>query len=692
MSKKKVPPKRAAEKAAPASLRKDAEQALLRRYVPAALVIDSNLLVVHFHGDTTPYLALASGPPVFDVLKMVRAEFRVALRGAISKAKKEGVAISSETIHFRHNDQAGSARLEVCPLGKLLGQKQHFLVVFKDAPRTTRRSKAATASRLEQELTNTREFLRTLIAEHEAVQEEMRAAGEESLANNEELQTANEELETAKEELQSSNEELTTLNEELRQRNDELEILGNDLSNLLVGVQIPVLVLDRRLHIRRFTPLAGKLLSLVESDMGRPFRDLTSTLSLRDWDACFLEVLDHARTVEREVKDRHGYWFSLRLHPYRTRDNRIDGVILVLLDIDLIKRPLMAEARESRDYANVLLESSGQAVIAFGSDERIVLINSGVEKMFGYRRDEIIGQAMGLLFSEGARQHTGRRLREFFAAPKNLAAGQVLDLEGRRQDGAIFPAEVSLSMVERTEDKLAVAFVADITERRRLEALSELYRGQIGALAAQLITAQEEERRRVSRELHDGLCQRLASLALDVDGLAGQITPVSARTRLRTLQTRVIKASEEARHIAYELHPSVLDDLGLVISLKALCDEFSKTESITVRFKSSKLPDSVPQEIASGLYRIAQESLQNIAKHSKAKHVSVELAVPDHSIRLSIKDDGVGFDLLTVRGKGGLGMVSMGERARMMGGKLSMESRPGQGAEIAVRVPMEWVK
>src|SRR6185295_11150557 len=271
------------------------------------------------------------------------------------------------------------------------------------------------------------------------------------------------------------------------------------------------------------------------------------------------------------------------------------------------------------------------------------------EKMFGYRRDEIIGQPIGMLFTESAGQHPAWRAREFFDAPASRPAGLVLNLDARRRDGVTFPVEVSLSMVERTEDKLAVAFVADITERRRLEALSELYRGQIGALAAQLITAQEEERRRVSRELHDGLCQRLASLALDVDGLAGEITPVSARTRLRTLQTRVIKASEEARHIAYELHPSVLDDLGLVISLKALCDEFSKTQSIGVRFKANKVPDSVPQEIASGLYRIAQESLQNVAKHSKANHVSVEVAVPDHSIRLSIKDDGVGLDPLAVR-------------------------------------------
>jgi two-component system, chemotaxis family, CheB/CheR fusion protein len=678
-------------------LQREIQQVLLRRYAPAALVVDSDLNVVHFQGDTARYLVLAGGPPVFHVLKMVRPEFLAELRGALAKAAKGAITVASEVITIEHNGQAGMARVEVSPLRRPAGENPNLLVVFREItprglprPRGARTASRQQDSQLGRELASTQEYLRSLIAEHEAVQEEMKAAGEESLSNNEELQCANEELETAKEELQASNQELTTLNDELRRRNAELDVLGSDLANLLVGVQIPVLVLDGRLHIRRFTPLAGKLLNLIESDVGRPFRDIAASLSLRDWDACFLEVINHARTVEREVKDRHGYWYALRLHPYRTRDNRIDGVIVVLLDIDLIKRPLLEEARASRDYASVLLESSGQAVIAVGLDERIVLINTGVEKMFGYRRDEIVGQPLRLLLPESARQHPSQHLREFLDASANQPEGLGLSLDACRKDGSLFPVEVNLSMIQRTERRLAVAFVADITERRRLEKMSEIYRAQIGALAAQLITAQEEERRRVSRELHDGLCQRLASLALDVDGLATQITPAAARTRLRALQTRVIQASEEARHIAYELHPSMLDDLGLVISLKALCDEFSKTETIAVRFTASKLPDSVPQEVASGLYRIAQESLQNVAKHSRAKHVAVELTVPERSIRLSIKDDGVGFDPVTVKGKGGLGMVGMGERARMMRGRLSMESRPGHGAEIAVRVPMEW--
>ncbi len=232
--------------------------------------------------------------------------------------------------------------------------------------------------------------------------------------------------------------------------------------------------------------------------------------------------------------------------------------------------------------------------------------------------------------------------------------------------------------------------MTDITERRRLEKLSETYRAEIRALAAQLITAQEEERRRVSRELHDSLCQKLASLAFDVENLAVALpSPAATRNRLRTLRERAIKVSEEARHIAYELHPSVLDDLGLVVSLKALCDEFSKAEKIRVAFTAGELPDLISQQVASGLYRITQESLQNVAKHAKAKHLSVRLGVRDESLVLSFEDDGIGFAPQAVKGKGGLGLVSIGERTRILGGTLSIDSKPGSGTRISVRVPLQ---
>ena len=648
---------------------KQAEQLLLQRYAPPAVLIDSDCRILHVQGDIGPYLVLPSGPPTIQLLKMLRPQFVLDARRALSKAQRNASGVvSTEVIQFEQGGRPGAARLEVSSLRKGDGGKPDFLIAFKSVspaeppgpPSRTKGQKKKDAS-LERELAATREYLNSLIAEHETAEEEMKAAHEEILSSTEELQSTNEELETAKEELQSSNEELLTLNEELLHRNLDLSVLTNDLNNILVGVDIPVVVLDSSLHIRRFTPMAGKLLRLFETDAGRAFGDVASSaLEVSDWDALFADVITHARPLEREVKDKHGRWLSLRIRPYHTGDNKIDGVIVILLDTDIIKR----ELEESRDYARMLLESAKQAIVAADADGKIVLVNGATEKMFGYRRADLLGKPLGLLVPA--------------------------ELEGRRYDGSRFPLEVNLSAIDQSGVKLTVAFMTDITERQRLEALSETYRAEVRALAAQLITAQEEERRRVSRELHDSLCQKLASLALDVENLAVALPPpATTRARLQDLSARTIKVSEEARHIAYELHPSVLDDLGLVVSLKALCDEFSKAEKMRVDFSASKLPDLIPQKIASGLYRIAQESLRNVAKHAKAEHLSVSLAVQDRGLVLSLEDDGVGFVPLSVKGKGGLGLVSIGERARILGGTVSIASKPGEGSLISVSVPLE---
>lgn len=349
-----------------ADFQQQAEQILLQRYSPSALVIDSDLRVLHFQGDIGPYLALPTGPPTVHLLKMLRPEFVVALRSTISQVKKEAATVAAAPVHFERHGRTSAVRMEVSPLGGGSGGKPDFLVVFQEMmPEPLRRAKTLKEdkrdkeSRLGRELKAAREYLGNLAAEHETAQEEMKAAHEEILSSNEELQSTNEELETAKEELQSSNEELLTLNEELLHRNLDLGVLTNDLNNLLVGVDIPVVVLDGSLHIRRFTPNAGKLLNLLEADVGRPFSDIASALDVSDWDSLFAEVTRDVHTLEREVKDKSGRWHSLRIQPYRTSDNKIDGVIVVLLDTDVINR----ELKESRDYAGVLLESAAQGVI-----------------------------------------------------------------------------------------------------------------------------------------------------------------------------------------------------------------------------------------------------------------------------------------------------------------------------------------
>jgi signal transduction histidine kinase len=228
----------------------------------------------------------------------------------------------------------------------------------------------------------------------------------------------------------------------------------------------------------------------------------------------------------------------------------------------------------------------------------------------------------------------------------------------------------------------------DISEKKRLEKVAEANHKEIRALAASLLTAQEEERRRVSRELHDQICQQLASLAIDLGGLATEAPAKFLQDRLKTLQARVVKASEEARHIAYQLHPSVLDDLGLVASLRALCKEFSEREGIAVELDSGVPPGQMPREIISCIYRITQESLQNVAKHSSAKHVTVALSLKKGRVLLSVEDDGVGFDVKEVKDRGGLGLVGMEERARLVDGTLSVEAEPGHGARISLAIPL----
>ena len=233
-----------------------------------------------------------------------------------------------------------------------------------------------------------------------------------------------------------------------------------------------------------------------------------------------------------------------------------------------------------------------------------------------------------------------------------------------------------------------VGSVHDITERKRAAADLATSRDEIRAHAARLVTAQEDERRRLSIEVHDQICQDLASIAIELGGCAAKPPRrEDVASRLRALQARVVKAATEAGHIAYQLHPSVLDHLGLPSALRELCNQFAdRAPTISLEFTSGTLPPSVPREVAACLYRIAQESLQNTARHSRAKHSSVALTWQDGTIVLLITDDGVGFDPQVARANGGLGIIGMEERARSVNGKLTIEAEAGSGTRIAFDV------
>jgi signal transduction histidine kinase len=230
----------------------------------------------------------------------------------------------------------------------------------------------------------------------------------------------------------------------------------------------------------------------------------------------------------------------------------------------------------------------------------------------------------------------------------------------------------------------------DITERRRAELALQESRQELRALAARLINAEEEERKRISRELHDDLSQRLAMLALDTASLV--LTPPPSveeiKEPLRNIKDRVVQMSESVRQIAHQLHPSILEDLGLNSALSELCDEFSKRTGIVATCEQETPPEAMPMEVASCLYRVAQEALHNVSKHARARRVRLTIRGSSEGVRLDIHDDGVGFDLKAGRRQHGIGIVSMKERVRLVQGKFSIYSRPGQGTEVTVFVPL----
>ncbi len=245
-----------------------------------------------------------------------------------------------------------------------------------------------------------------------------------------------------------------------------------------------------------------------------------------------------------------------------------------------------------------------------------------------------------------------------------------------------------------TEKLAAVneSLVAEVSERMRTAQSLEASRWDPRQLASQLLCVQEEERRRISRDLHDDFNQRLALLAVDIEALERQLSTASIGTvrAVRAIQDRVIELSEDVRHLAHQLHPSILDDLGLSIALQRLVDDFTARTGVKGLFIDHDTPKPIPQEVATCLYRVAQESLGNISRHAKAKQVRIELVRLRSGLQLTVSDDGVGFDTnRSLHEQGGLGLLSMKERVALVDGILDVQSAKGRGTRVCAWVPFE---
>jgi two-component system CheB/CheR fusion protein len=326
-----------------------ADRIMLGAYAPAAVVVDHELHVQQFRGRTEAYLEHRPGPATLNLLQIVRPNLAADLRNVIRRCIKSGKARRKERSLIKHDARTREINIQVVPFKVAASSKPWLLVIFDETTRGAVPGRALqllgkTASQrevaeLRRELESNKESLQAIIEEHEATNEELNSANEEIESSNEELQSTNEELETAKEELQSTNEELTTLNEELSNRNLEMMQMNSDLRNLLASIQLPIVMVDNDLVVRRVTPAARNAFNILQTDIGRPISDLRPNVDIANLEDLLHEVIESLAMRECRVSDKEGRQYSLRVRPYRTTDNKIDGAVITLVDINGKEEP-----------------------------------------------------------------------------------------------------------------------------------------------------------------------------------------------------------------------------------------------------------------------------------------------------------------------------------------------------------------
>ena len=402
-----------------------------------------------------------------------------------------------------------------------------------------------------------------------------------------------------------------------------------------------------------------------------------------------------------------------------------------------LARDAEASLRESEAHTRRIVAMALDGFIGMDAAGIITEWNVQAEQMFGWPRQEAIGRGLSnTLIPAQYREAHERGLRHFLATGEGPIMNTRIEITGWHRNGREIPIELAISpalgqggvysfsafvrdisrrkLAEeqsrtyqeelqqlnealdkrvqiRTQELAAVneSLVAEVAERMQTEVSLENSRQALQKLALQLLRVQEDERRRISRDLHDDINQRLALLAMDIEAIEQQLSfsPDHVGRAVQAIQGRVAELSDVVRHLAYQLHPSILDDLGLPIALQRLVDEFTTRSRIQVSFGHENIPSMIPQEIATCLYRVAQESLSNVARHAAASQVDLKLTRSRCGLTVTITDNGVGFDSEQPRhGPHGLGLLSMKERVALVHGELHVMSTVGKGTRVQVVV------
>lgn len=703
---------RAAEQLGPADL----HQRVLEQYAPPSVLVNESHTILHMSDRAGRYLQFRGGEPSRDLLIVARAELRADLRAALHQAARDRTAVHIGALPVTFEDGAGVVDVRVNPVLRDGDSAQGlFLVLFDEASRVGGEPAAAPVApdsersmsdHLENDLARVKAQLRTTVEQYETQAEEAKASNEELQAMNEELRSAAEELETSKEELQSLNEELSTVNQELKIKIDELGVTNSDFQNFINATDIGTIFLDRDLKLKLSTPRAREVFNLLESDAGRPLSDITSKLRDHAIHKDVRTVLDRLSNVEREVQTDDERWYYMRILPYRTMDNRIDGVVLTFQDVTQRREAEML-ARAIDERMRVLVDGAlDYAIFTMRDNGEIDSWNAGAQRMFGYSTEEIVGASVRVLFTPEDRAHdrdvaelqeaarTGRATDERFHLRKDgsrfYCSGVTRRLGG---PGAGF-AKIARDLTLQREAGEALQRAHDDLEarvsRRTSELADEVRQHQsakeaLAAVVQRLVTAQEDERRRVARDLHDDMGQRMTAIRMMLE--QAQQEPSLPSPRIDQALHLIAGLGGDLDFLSWQLRPGLLDELGLSAALPTFVSQWSAHTGIPAEFRLGGFKQGqLGAETETAFYRVAQEALNNIAKHAHATRADIVLGSNDGEVVLVVEDDGIGFEASDSAASGdGFGLTGMRERAALVGAALDIETSPGRGTSVFLR-------
>lgn len=672
-------------------------QRLLEQFAPPSVLVSRESEIVHLSDRAGRFLHYAGGEPSHNVISVVHPDLRLELRTTIFQALQGNASVESRRVRLTRDGRRYYVKMTARPVHDIDAGVDFVLVLFDEVEDTMGETGADREARkdpvvqqLERELQRTREQLQATIEQSETSTEELTASNEELQAINEELRSATEELETSKEELQSINEELVTVNAELKAKVDETAKINDDLQNLITANDIGTILVDRAMRIKRFTPRAADVFSIIPTDVGRSLFDITHRLEYDDLAADTAEAFGSLRVIEREVRSNHGHWYIARFMPYRTTEDRIDGAVLTFIDITA-RREAEERLHEGERRMRLVAESTKEyAIITVDDDGVIVTWNAGATRIFRLDETEAIGRPFQFLYppeliEQGVPDDDLRRAREEGRVEEDrwqmrkdgsrvLCSGVLMRLEDDGLRGfARIAREINVEEAERKRD----AFLAAVSHELR-SPLNLIY-----ANAELLVRSTDAHRSLQVARAADTIRRSAVSQARIINGLLDM-------SRLRTGELTIGYAAVDWREI-----------------VDRICDALDAEAGEKGIKLARKLPAD-PVIVHGDMMRIEQvvwNLLDNALKAAGAGHVTVTLSEDGSSATLQVEDDGSGiapellpnvFDM-AARGRQpggrddglGIGLYLVKELVTLHGGTIRAESAGiASGARFTVVLPL----